>query len=1272
MKRKIFSKLLMGALLVASVSSFVSCKDYDDDIQKNADAISSLTATVQNLQSALDAAKAQAATDHATFALKTQVAADIAAAVKGLATEEAMAKADKANADAIAALQELVKTLATADALEAAKKEAQDALAKAQAGNASKEDLDKVSVAVSAINSELDDIKTALNEAKNAGSDNATAIAAATKNIEAQQKAIETLQAALNGKASTADLNALKTQLAAKADASALTALENKVKELESVKTDLEALKKTAEQIKTLDELKETMKKADDAINKIAPKVNLLTVFITKQLRSLVFLPEFYSGGIEAIEVPALIDQAVFVVDATDTRNHAPATGAELLAQVNKNNGNMIAYTPNTYAVLANAKTVDFFPAAIANYHANPSTADLTGATASFISNIVTAEKTIPTRGDNYLAKPVNAALSNANLNDGILSVPFTISWRAIHDRNSRGNYEFFEDPNYPTVPMVALEVAVSDTTVVSDYAMVQPTQYANLILADKNYDKQTANGRDDGALYDTHLNQNLTQVIAEANTNAIAHELVYNDANGLNLNNYIQTHYDYKGVDDAVVAADLIMSAAQLNSLGLHYEYTPISYTLGANRTNESAHIEIINGVAYARSVNADGSTIKGATATEEAVDRLPVIRVTLVDANGTIYNYGYLKIKIVRAQAASSEVPFSFTGNYYLNCDLSAQMTWAEVENAILAKVGMSKSDFEMLYQLETAGGNAVQYVNVDGTYKTVAAYAAELKAYYDKQVNSAAANNKAGVANSANAAIAALSIGTVQYTTADASDSHTNVFKWTATTAGTARAATGYGSAPTTGAAVSNIANIKSVAGISNGVSTKDVTTIVRFKKATTTGGTLEDGSIYVALTIPAGKIFSAATSVQGKVLGQWYQLNSNAQASSQTDAKEVRVNVPSPDQHTANLTQPEFKKELSEFFLNANAVFRGNQITGDAANDKLSQFDGVTASYKLVLPKKDVNATFSAGENKFTGSSNTASAKYNNSWVVNGWSGAQYILVVDGTSIKAKAQLNGRASDIDVVIVTLNNATTGEIQYDPADNDVAKDILNYVGHDKLGERETFTAYIQVTPSATCYPMDISNDYFNVRFLRPVNTVAASGATFTDATNAEQVKYLYQLLTVTDWRDYPVVQALSWNSTTNGTTTTYSRKDSKEVLYDYYGLKISTTKADILTDIALPESQRIDGRTDFSGLQKVGDVPALASTVNVVDRSITRRKTSTSTESVTVPAVTYVNNSGNVQKFHLYIPIKIDYLWGKDTQAVKYAVITVQKTESNSRER
>ncbi len=43
MKRKIFSALLFGAFLTASTSTFVSCKDYDDDIQ--------------NLQAQIDANK---------------------------------------------------------------------------------------------------------------------------------------------------------------------------------------------------------------------------------------------------------------------------------------------------------------------------------------------------------------------------------------------------------------------------------------------------------------------------------------------------------------------------------------------------------------------------------------------------------------------------------------------------------------------------------------------------------------------------------------------------------------------------------------------------------------------------------------------------------------------------------------------------------------------------------------------------------------------------------------------------------------------------------------------------------------------------------------------------------------------------------------------------------------------------------------------------------------------------------------------------------------
>ena len=47
MKRKYFSALLMGALTIASVSTFTSCKDYDDDIDNLQNQIKDLASADQ-------------------------------------------------------------------------------------------------------------------------------------------------------------------------------------------------------------------------------------------------------------------------------------------------------------------------------------------------------------------------------------------------------------------------------------------------------------------------------------------------------------------------------------------------------------------------------------------------------------------------------------------------------------------------------------------------------------------------------------------------------------------------------------------------------------------------------------------------------------------------------------------------------------------------------------------------------------------------------------------------------------------------------------------------------------------------------------------------------------------------------------------------------------------------------------------------------------------------------------------------------------------------
>ena len=133
MKRKIFSKLLMVALVIAAVGSFVSCKDYDDDInnlQKQIDAkaaISELTALQSTLDSKIAAAKSAA--DAA------QAKADAAATKTSVdelkkALETAIADAKKAGTDAGTKAGEAItaanKAQETADAAAAAAKKADE------------------------------------------------------------------------------------------------------------------------------------------------------------------------------------------------------------------------------------------------------------------------------------------------------------------------------------------------------------------------------------------------------------------------------------------------------------------------------------------------------------------------------------------------------------------------------------------------------------------------------------------------------------------------------------------------------------------------------------------------------------------------------------------------------------------------------------------------------------------------------------------------------------------------------------------------------------------------------------------------------------------------------------------------------------------------------------------------------------------------------------------------------------------------------------------
>ena len=121
MNKKFLSAILFGALMVTSTGTFVSCKDYDDDIENLQTQIDKLatkedmTSQIASLQSALSAAAGEAA------AAKTaaQNALD-----KATASEKAAAQAAL---DAAAAKEEAIK--AAQDEVAKAKAELEEAIA---------------------------------------------------------------------------------------------------------------------------------------------------------------------------------------------------------------------------------------------------------------------------------------------------------------------------------------------------------------------------------------------------------------------------------------------------------------------------------------------------------------------------------------------------------------------------------------------------------------------------------------------------------------------------------------------------------------------------------------------------------------------------------------------------------------------------------------------------------------------------------------------------------------------------------------------------------------------------------------------------------------------------------------------------------------------------------------------------------------------------------------------------------------------------------------
>ena len=1289
MKRKFFGMLLMGAMAIASVGMFTSCKDYDDDInnlQKQIDGI-----TAQNLQSQLTTLQGALTTAQgsATAANDAAKAAKSAADAAAEAAKKAQGTADEANAAAEAATKLAQAAQATADAAAKASdvKALEDAIKELQAivdGKVSKADFDEaikgVEAKIAAIDEKLltlDDVKKLLDDAdfaKNAVIQDLIGQINALNEFKKSVEAINPIGDAAWKKSvddAIASLEGIKSDIAAKADAADVKDLQDRMK-------DAEAAVQALNDLKIEDQFASIRATIGDIIE-------VLNIYVARDLKSIVLRPDVYYGGIEGV--------SVYTYLMPEEKNEKCNAGKgyhyfERVGELNISDYGLAQYHVNPTNVDLSNFSIDFY-----NWHAN-------------IKEPVATERTTPTRSG--VAGGITPVYTNTddllkanadNLKDGILTVPFTADAAAIEANLKKG---------IGTIASLSLTKVKqgdnpADTTVNSDYAIVVPEYGYGLLIGDNTFPVVTRHldqiGYDGGAVNSSNLHRSFS-FLALATTSP-THTIKYDESFDITKvleSRYVPLKDDYvneitdtisnhtahtaiakwfvttlnKEEDgDASIDKDKVvtMSPELFKKLGLTYEIVPVDYTLGSNKTGETVHLELITNeeghvIAYPRNVTAAGETIKGQTANPACVGRQPIVCI-MVKKGDKIVSFAYMKFLItpdVEVPEEAKEVAFEIKDEFWVNCEAgyAGKVTWSEVEYHIFDQLlgGVSKETFDKNYIFDYYDQTTLQVEVDNATLSKVVRKGVQYESKGGKRIDESK------------------SFGTVDeewnLSAQNTEDATTHIIKW----------------AFTSDELTAKAEELKKAGKLEDKgdyyANKEPFVTWVRYAHHAydpetdkpAIGAAPEKGnpSIWVKLTIPARPIRVAKGDMgANKILTFWYDLNSKTNATSTKDAYEVRVNVPVPVPETSatvktigysyitgapldirydnllekandpiakrsNNVYTEFTKNLKDFFIDG-------KLSASVKDEKhFGSIKGMKLGCEFVLPSTVIgNATFDAGTNHTVA----------NSWTVKGYTGAEYTLILnaDHTKIQIKAKDNTVYPE-PVDLITLNydeNAVVGDRQITVLNyvNGVDQDdILNYKTHNELAERETFTAYINIKAVDACAPVYWDNMWFNVRFLRPLDLENPKQGLVPDAPNDWHVVDLTDALIVKDWREY-YGDRLNRTGGQDVSLVLPSVGNQKAFDYAYYQVELDITENVYYTDANLGTNQRSDNYT-------LGHMPVIESVADAKAQGfiLTSQVPNLKLEKIGKTTLRYLNNSGVTGGFHVFVPITMTYVYGFQT--------------------
>ena len=1268
----------MGTLFLSSTSVFVSCKDYDDDINKNASDIAAMQTQLTTLQSALaeakaEAAAAKAAADAANSSLEQKIT-DLLAQMEG---------ADEATKAAILKqIEDLKSNYATKAEVAAANQKVTDleaAIEALKAASATKDDLKAVQDQIAAIDlsllspewrAEVDERLGKLESANDI----------CQKQIESQRQVLNALVEALLGDENAAARAAVGAALAAIDEQGNLDAA-------------------------TLEALKKKMQTISEVVDEIAPEGNVITLFVDKKLKSLVFMPQTYYWGVEAAKITRLMpkpyktvkEDAIWgmieltsYIDNDEDRDEQVGTKAYPYAQkervviytdVNKDRD----LTHDRYSTVNTPIAVMLD--AVAEYHVNPSNAVFDdGMKVSVISD-----------NKSYTRAMGNAKVSVLNngwsVEKGVLNVLLNVEGNVSTVENQADGYT--PDNANSAITTFAVQVQYGDTTVTSDYATIVEEVVSDLRLSHVPAKPTTPRNLDTDfiktGLLNTHCGQcdiyyrgtnradkmgmHLFATVGEAK------DFVQGTGDGQDEVNYqkdidltalVETHYTNSNGEHA-----LFNGANFTRNFEYKFELTDFRISNG-NQTNESAHAAIyvdpqtghymlhpqdpaaggLNGREY------QGENDK---ATEVVVDRVPLVRVSLIyksNDGDKVVDYGYLPIRITKGEttvvtpdnayhAYYSEKTASVTRYNECYSEGGSQVNfiktdWRQTEEDLMShKVfydilghALTREEFETYYE---AASEILDPQDLDQYYiKNEADYLKDpenVTPQFEKLDRTTPSGKLSYVGKIAyEEGIAAGGLGT-------------SILDWTVP------AAKVYEIAETAGWDVV----VRAIKLESRNRALPDLFVIFVSGKVS-----IEDKTVEVDMKV-----------IDHRIKEYWYAFGN---AEFQQGVDEIHTNVKTPEENTATPWKP------TEFANTLQYVFENNFFDGTFA--EWMQFSG--ASSNSTQPFKKSNMTLDI----FFDDSN-------NGRVQKGYyQGVLTTFKLQNTVLGDLSKKNLYASKDNFVtwqrvayidetlgpwggdISTLAELQGIKVRLD--ETEIAKSLLNYVDHELIGAEDVLNATVAVLPkvngtaaptvefdgdkayikSVVKYTHDgetewcklyIKNYKFDVRYLRPVSLNKLDEAEIVDAASKEDSKQSIRLSElVGGYTDFRGTQTKpNWK---------VAGKDGATIDYEEYYAPAGATKFIIRVVDCNPGdnlSENPNVKTNLNQADPKTFVP-----LSTVSKNIMFKVDDTDAD-----LIWYENAGSTVQEFQIQIPVTIEYYWGTIYDNV---TVTVKKTLANARQK